>query len=258
MPRRSRGRILLLRWPAVVVLLGLLGVFVQQRACHSLEGNREAALDAAGRVGETALTIAERFRTGSITTTFTAAIPRLDPGGGLKLELASFEATEVFTRTDQRSVLFDLVPLGTTVTEIRVPVTYRYHQRLNDTWRLTVHDQMCFVKAPRIRPSLPPAIHTDRLERRSERGWLRFNVAEQMAELERSITPMLGARAADPDHLEFVRERCRSRVAEFVRTWLLHEDHWRRDRFRAVAVRFEDEPPGTSLPEPTIRYGDPQ
>ena len=44
------------------------------------------------------------------------------------------------------------------------------------------------------------------------------------------------------------------RVAEFVRTWLLHEDHWRRDRFRTVAVRFGDEPTGTSLPEPTIRY----
>ena len=77
-----------------------------------------------------------------------------------------------------------------------------------------------------------------------------------MAELERSITPMLNARAADPDHLELVRARCRRRVAEFVRTWLLREDHWRRDRFRAVAVRFEDEPTGTSLPEPTIRYGE--
>ena len=71
-----------------------------------------------------------------------------------------------------------------------------------------------------------------------------------------SITPMLNQRALDPDHMEMVRERCRRRVAEFVRTWLLREDHWRRDRFRAITVRFEDEPPPAFVSEPTIRYGE--
>jgi hypothetical protein len=49
-----------------------------------------------------------------------------------------------------------------------------------------------------------------------------------------------------------VREACRRRVAEFVRDWLLREDHWRSDRFSAVSVAFEDEAPQVSQP-PTLR-----
>ena len=75
-----------------------------------------------------------------------------------------------------------------------------------------------------------------------------------MTELERSITPTLIERASHPDHLELIRERCRLRVAEFVRTWLLHEDHWRPDRFRAITVRFEDEAPRDVDPGPTILW----
>ena len=79
------------------------------------------------------------------------------------------------------------------------------------------------------------------MERYSERGWLRFNEEEQMEELERSITAALSERAGDSRHLEMVRERCRLELAEFVRSWLLHEDHWREDRFRSVTVVFADE-----------------
>ncbi|MCU0242029.1 MAG: hypothetical protein MUF51_06365, partial [Vicinamibacteria bacterium] len=65
---------------------------------------------------------------------------------------------------------------------------------------------------------------------------------EQMTDLERSITPTLNNYASDATHMSLVREPCRKRLAEFVRTWLLHEDQWRTDRFTAVTVVFEDEP----------------
>jgi hypothetical protein len=226
----------LVGWPLAVVLAAGLLSLALWRACRVVEQGRETSRELARGVGEAV----ERFKSGRITTTFTAAIPRLKPGGPL-LELAAFEATEIFTRTDDRTVLFDLVRLGKTVTEIRVPVTYRYHLRLSDPWQLDVHGSACLVRAPRIRPTLPPAIHTDRMEKRSERGWLRFNVDEQMEELERSITPTLRKRAASRETLAFVRETCRRRVAEFVRGWLLREDQWRADRFTAVTVVFDDE-----------------
>ncbi|MBN2371312.1 MAG: hypothetical protein JXO72_12585 [Vicinamibacteria bacterium] len=226
----------LIRWPLAVVLAAGLLSLVAWRACHIVEEGRNAGHELARGVGE----MAERFKSGRITTTFVAAIPRLEPGGPL-LELAAFEATETFTRTDERAVLFDLIRLGKTVAEIRAPVTYRYHLRLSDPWHLDVRGAVCLVRAPRIRATLPPAIHTDRMEKRSERGWLRFNVEEQMAVLERSITPTLVERAADRETLDFVRETCRRRVAEFVRGWLLREDQWSADRFTAVTVVFEDE-----------------
>ena len=230
-----------LRWPAVVLALGLVGYLaVHEMARTAREGGR-AATEAVREIGESAVDIAAAFRTGTITNTFVSAIPKFAPDGGVRLEVAAFEAVEILRRTDELRVGWDLVSLGTTVTEIRVPVTYRYNLRLDEPWRLEVEGQACVVHAPRIRPTLPPAIDTGRMEKFSESGWLRFNEDEQMEELEHGITSALSERAADSAHLEIVRERCRREVAEFVRSWLLMEDHWRSDRFRSVTVIFADE-----------------
>lgn len=240
-----------LRWPAALIVALVVVVVAVERACNRTYEQGRATV---ARVGEAAASIAERFRTGTITTTFVAAIPRLVQDGSLKLEVAAVEATETLTRSDERRVLFDLVSLGTTVTEIRVPVTYRYHLRLDEPWQLEVRGNDCLVRAPAIHPTLPPAIHTEGMEKRSESGWLRFDAAEQMAALERRLTPTFSLRAGNRDHLELVRETCRRKVAEFVRNWLLAEDHWRRDRFSSVTVVFPDEEAGlVEAAPPTLR-----
>ena len=131
-----------------------------------------------------------------------------------------------------------------------MPTTYRYHIRFDEPWLLEVEGQSCVVHAPAIRATVPPAIDTGRMEKYSERGWLRFNEDEQMDELERSITAVLSVRAADSRHVEMVRERCRLELAEFVRSWLLDEDHWREDRFRSVTVVFADETELNAAPRP--------
>ncbi|HSL16864.1 MAG TPA: hypothetical protein VLB51_03070 [Methylomirabilota bacterium] len=243
-----------LRWPLVIlVLAGLVAVAVRELRQSAREGGR-AAVDAVRAAGEGAAEVAARFATGTITTSFTSALPRLVPDGGAKLELAAFEAVETLSRTDDRRVFFDLVPLGATVTEIRVPVTYRYHLRLDEPWRLAVTGQTCVVHAPPIRATLPPAIHTDRMEKRSESGWLRFDEDEQMAALERSLTPTLSDWAREPDRVDLVRELCRRRVADFVRSWLLLEDQWGPGRFTEVVVHFADEvpPPPAALPPEVV------
>lgn len=230
-----------LRWPIVVLTLAVVAVLGLRMLRDTTREGGRAAVDAVRAAGEEAAAIAGRFATGTITTTFVASIPRLVPDGGTLLELAAFEATETLSRTDDRRVFFDMVPLGATVSEIRVPVTYRYHLRLDEPWRLEVADRTCVVHAPPIRPTLPPAIHTDRMEKRSESGWLRFDEDEQMEALERSLTPTLSVRARDREHLELVREQCRRRVADFVRSWLLLEDQWGPERFNHVEVVFADE-----------------
>jgi len=242
-----------LRWPAVVLALGLTGYLaVHEMARTAREGSR-AATEAVREIGESAVDIAAAFRTGTITSTFISAIPNFVPDGGVRLEVAAFETVEILRRTDELRVGWDLVSLGTTVSEIRVPATYRYHLRLDEPWRLEVDGQACVVHAPRIRSTLPPAIDTGRMEKYSESDWLRFNEDEQMEELERGITATLSERAGDSAHLELVRERCRREVAEFVRSWLLIEDHWRSDRFRSVTVIFADEAvPETSPQPPTL------
>ncbi len=186
--------------------------------------------------------IAAKFRQAHITETFTSALPKLARTPGGNLELATSTSTETLTRADERTIAWDMIYLGKTVSEISVPVTYRFHLQLRDPWKLEVVGNTCIVRAPAIRPSLPPAIHTEGMRKHSEAGWARFDAREQMAELERSITPRLTRLAGDPRRLALVREECRKTVAEFVRDWLLREDHWRQDRFSSIKVVFADEP----------------
>jgi hypothetical protein len=242
-----------LRWPAVIVVVAMLAYLVLHQIGRTAREGGRAATEVMRELGESAVDIAAAFRSGTITTTFISAIPSFSPDGGARLELAAFEAVEILRNSDELRIGWNLIPLGTTVTEIRVPVTYRYHLRFDEAWLLEVEGQSCVVYAPEIRPTLPPAIDTGRMEKFSERGWLRFNEEEQMEELEHSITAVLSERAADPRHLEMVRERCRLEVAEFVRSWLLIEDHWREDRFRSVTVIFADEiSPESDLQSPTL------
>lgn len=196
--------------------------------------------------------LAERFLTGQITHTFQASLPKISTSGGDILEVATLESEETFRREDARLAFWDTLYLGTTVSEIRVPVTYRYHLRLSDPWELAARDRVCLVRAPVLRPSQPPAIHTDRMVKSTERGWARLNEVENLNELERSITPTLKVRAREPERLNLVRETSRQAVADFVRRWLLQEDHWRHDRFSAVIVVFADETPDLSNLDPAI------
>ncbi len=229
------------RWPLVVVCLGLIPLLVYLFTLHQASKAVGGVGDLLSGAADRAEAVAHGFLSANITETFLASIPEIDAGGSGNLEVAEAEITETFTHSDERWVFWDSVSLGTTVSEIKVPVTYRYHLRLDDPWRLEVSGQTCLVFAPRIRPTQPPAIHTDRMTKRTQEDWLRFDAEEQLEELERSITPRLVARAAGSKHLALVREASRRTVADFVRAWLLREDQWRDDRFHAIKVVFADE-----------------
>lgn len=256
-PPRDRSPLALYRWPLVVIAVTLMALFAFLAFLWFTKRAYEQTLERGGRAGEYAVqkaeAIAEKFMQGNITRSFVAAIPEISPAGSGNLELATADQVETFRVEDEKSILWDKLYLGKTVSEIRVPVTYRYHLRMADPWLLDVSGQTCVVTAPTVRPSLPPAIHTDRMEKKSDEGWGRFNARDQMAELEKSVTPALSQYAADEKHLALVRDQCRKTVAEFVKNWLLREDHWRTDRFHTIKVIFADET--NTVPEqlsPTI------
>ncbi|MEO8198791.1 MAG: hypothetical protein ABI689_18915 [Thermoanaerobaculia bacterium] len=253
---RIRDWIQLLRWPVAAVLIAGLVALVVWRVIAGIESAGRAAanlpLAAAERLGE----LARGLLTGNVTETFLAAIPTVAPNAGGNLEVAIAESVESLTRSDERRAFWDLVALGTTTVEIRVPVTYRYHVRLDEEWKVEIEDGFCRVLAPVLRPSLPPAIHTDRIERRVAESWLRFDAAEQLAALERQLTPRLSQLAADPRHMALVRESSRQTVARFVRAWLLTNAAWGPERVRAIQVRFADERQGGLAAPITLVVGD--
>ena len=240
------------RWPILILALGCMALVAYLK---SIQTAKETAVDtvketgqvirnAADAVGEglrSVSDIAERFQQTHITDTFEAYIPEVEGTGEGNLELATMKFTETLRRKSTRTILWRQISLGTTVTEIKVPATFRYHLRLSDPWKLEVHDQQCVVVAPQVRASLPVAIHTDGMEKYSDEGWARWNADEQMTALERSLTPRLNGYAVQENHIRQVREEARQTVANFVKEWLLEEEHWRTNRFQSIRVIFADE-----------------
>lgn len=208
-------------------------------------------LDASSGVANRGLSLLEslpeKFQAQHITQTFRESVTRIEPTRGDILELVTMESDETISKYDMKTMFNDIVYLGTTVSEIKVPVVYRYHLKISDDWKLSSNGNVVTVIAPIIRPSLPPAIRTDRMEKKSESGWLRFNKEANLAELEKSLTPTLERRAGSPGKIKQVREACRKSVAEFVKNWLLKEQQWNQDGFAAIVVVFADEPEAKDL-----------
>lgn len=220
----------------VLVALALIAYLVYRDFMH--QGARMA--EGTGKVLTEA---AASFWSGNVTESFVSGLPELDPNGSGNLELATFKNTETLTRKDEIRVLWDVFSLGTTESEIRVPVTYRYHLRLSDEWNVRIVGSTCIVQAPAIRASQPPSIHTDGMEKRVDADWLRFDAEDQLATLERSLTPTLVRMANDERHREMIREPARRAVVDFVRDWLLREQQWDVEKVHTILVVFPDEDP---------------
>ncbi len=230
----------------LVALLGLVGLAIAIKGCKELPVNTinatgNQATNLVHAIGQEVGNAFGKFAQGTITRTFEESLPKLSSEPGGRLELAALNVTESISESNNLITGWGTLDLGSTVTEIKVPATYRYYLRLHDQWKLEVLTNICVVHAPRIHPSLPPAIDTSRLEKKSQQGWGRFNASEQMDALERDITPTLAVYASDSRHLGVVREECRKTVAQFVQDWLLREQQWRDDRFTSIKVVFADE-----------------
>ncbi len=176
-----------------------------------------------------------------ITHAFRESVTQITSTQGDVLEVATLETDETITKYDMKSMFNDLVYLGTTVSEVRVPVVYRYHIRLSDEWDFQLDGDHCVVRVPSLRPSLPPAVRTEGMQKKSEAGWLRFNAAENLLELEKSLTPTLERRAMTPRHVQLVRESSRQSVADFVKKWLLKEVQAKGTPVKSLTLIFPDE-----------------
>jgi hypothetical protein len=240
---RRRAAVHAWRWPAVVIVVAALAAAVYFVTLERFVAASRLLAGAPGAAVAGLERLSRGLLTGDVTHRFLSAIPEVASPRAGNLELAVAEVVETIERTEERRALWDLVPLGSTTVGVRVPVVYRYHVPMAGEWRATVEGDRLTVVAPALRASLPPAFRTDRMERRVESGWLRFDGAERLAELERELTPMLAGRARDRRHLELAREPARRSLAEFARGWLMREGA-AADPIRSLEVRFADEPAG--------------
>lgn len=159
------------------------------------------------------------------------------PGGAL--EIATVTVDERFTRSDSRQ--FWGIPLGTTVSVIQVPVTYRFHIELARDWPVELRGSTAVVRTGEVKAALPVAIDTGRMEKYTQSGWARFDKDENLARLERSITAELATRAQSPQLRQLALESGRATVREFVTRWQLKEQRWQRGEGHRVVVLFPGE-----------------
>lgn len=235
-------------WLFVILIGAALIVFLSfiWLGKHGIDSTRSAAVE-----------IVTAFRPETVVETF-EEWREMEASGtdGNILEVATAAATEKFTRKTNLAMFGRTLPLGTTVSEITIPATYRYHIDLNGEWFLTSDGPRLLVLAPRVQPSLPVAFDTAGVRKKTKSGWGRWDSGENLAELEKSVTAKLNLRAADEDAIGKVREEAREAVAKFVQTWLLQQDAWGEREFSEIVVRFEGEEEGSlSTMPPTLRLG---
>lgn len=177
--------------------------------------------------------------------------------GGI-LEIATATTTENFKRTSEVSLFDHILPLGTTVSEIQIPATYRYHIDLNAPWQVRSQQQQCVVIAPEIRASLPVAFDTGKMKSKTASGWARWNKHENLQTLERSLTDKLAKQAVAAENIDKIRDEARLSIAKFIQNWLLNHKHWNDNRFTEIIVIFPDElEKNAPLPPPTLRIEPP-
>lgn len=174
------------------------------------------------------------------SSTTEAAMVMRTPGG--LLEVSTITAEERFDSSTNHTVLG--VPLGRTVAQVRVPTVYRYHIPLAKEWSIRASSNALIVVAPPVRPTLPVAIDTGKLESFSSGLWSPITGADAVASLQKSITARLGEKAASQQLILMQREAARLTIGEFVQKWVVTQERWKGLKSPLVFVFFEDEPLG--------------
>lgn len=180
------------------------------------------------------------FFQGKVTVTASNILLEIGRTHGDLLEVASPTKTmEVFTQSDSRMAAWGKIYLGTTVTEIKVPATYRFTVKLSDMKDARLEGNVLVITAPEIKPSLPVAFDTGGIEKKSDSGWARFNSAEQLADHEKNLTASLATRATH--QVGVVREVARKDIEQFVQKWIVDNNPAYRDQIHAIKVVFPNE-----------------
>ena len=172
-----------------------------------------------------------------------ATVVMQTPGG--LLEVSTITSHERFESTKDHKILG--VPFGRTVSMIEVPAVYRYHIQLAKEWSLRVEGGALVVVAPPVQPSLPVAVDLGKLRTFSAGVWTAFTGPDELAALQKTVTPALAKKASSADMLQLQRESARKTVTEFVHKWVVEQPKWGAGKVPVVLVFFQDEPLGARI-----------
>lgn len=228
----------------MILLLGGLGALVFTQTSYFTEEGIKAGI---AQVQAKYRELTGRFIEHQTHDTSSSVLFEIGKTHGDILEVASpTTIQEEFSRSDTKLAAWGWVNLGTTITEIKVPATYRFHVKLSEMEQISKANGVLSVRVPKIHPTLPVAFDSQKVERKSSADWLRFDSAEQLQALEKNITPALGARAEGK--LKLVQETVRQDTQRFLETWLAAQPQ---QEIRSARVYFEGEEVSSEAAVPT-------
>lgn len=183
--------------------------------------------------------IAWNFKTGKVVTEFYDYVTEVK--GMQRLQAASLKTTDVFTRIDSKSILWELIELPDVKVEIKLPVEYTYYLDLKDKWEFEWDEKLMHVKviAPKLRPNTP-AVNISEMKVTVLKGSFLRDVEEVKDSLFRELTPKLTQLSYEK--IELVKENARKEVSGFVSDWFLN-NYFRAYKVmpKIISIRFEDE-----------------
>ena len=220
-------------WSLVVALLGLASLAL---VAYVFQSTRNLP----GDILESGRSLAEAFRTGTVTTRFVSYAAEMS--GSNYLQFANLKQVEVFERTDSATLMWGQLALPDVIVRAEAPVEYTYYLDLNAPWELLIEDHNVVVRAPEIQYNRP-AIDVSQLRYDvTDRSVLRDEKAA-LENLRRGLSDLSRMRAKE--NIPLVRELGRKKTEEFIRNWLLASyDDARRYR---IDVVFADESPPESM-----------
>ena len=129
------------------------------------------------------------------------------------------------------------LPFGVTVSEIRTAAKYQYQIRMEKRWPMECTELRCVVRTGPVELAEPVALYQEETERKSQSGWARFDKAEKLEELNRSLGPALVSRGNEPRNRDLGMRDGRAEVERFVREWMSRAGHAE----RAIVVLYPGE-----------------
>jgi hypothetical protein len=187
--------------------------------------------------------VAEAFRTGTVTTSFASYASEVS--GTTYLQFATLRQVEVFERKDATTLLWGQLSLPDVVVEARAPVEYTYYLDLNKSWTLRLEGDTIEVAAPPIEFNTP-ALDASALRFEVREGSVFRDENAVVEQLRHGLSDLAKLRARQ--HVALVRETGRHRTEQFVETWLARAfsdgaRHHARVRFPDEAIQAPSPPP---------------
>jgi hypothetical protein len=231
-------------WPLASVILGL-ALLASLVAFWLMRSLREMPREAF-RQGREALkelrSVAEAFRTGTVSTSFSSYATEVS--GGTRLQFATLRQMEVFERRDSAAVLWGQFALPDVVVEARAPVEYTYYLDLEKPWTFRLQGNEVLVSVPAIEFNAP-AVDASALRFQVREGSVFRDEELVRQKLQEALTGLVKMKAHQ--NVGLVREVGRRKTEQFVESWLAQRFDTEGGRLRA-RVTFANEPGAPAAP----------